>query len=77
VKQLAASCGKNQNVPPPAGLAAASILRNQTAVFGGNNDLSEITHQPVHFLALALIAIFDLIRFYTHTIKFSQISTEQ
>jgi len=64
-------------VPPPGGLAAASILWNQTAVSGGNNDLSEITHQPVHFLALALIAIFDLIRFYTHTIKFSQILTDK
>ena len=77
MKQSAASRGKNQNVPPPPGLAAVSILWNQTAVFGRNNDLSEITHQPVHFLALALIAIFDLIRLYTHTIKFSQISTEK
>ena len=48
-------------MPPPGGLAAASILWNQTAGFSGNNDLSEITHQPVHFLALSLFAIFDLI----------------
>ena len=47
------------------------------AGFSGNNDLSEIMHQPVHLLALALVAIFDLIIFYTHTIKFSQISTEK
>jgi|TARA_B100000795_G_scaffold264594_1_gene245260 hypothetical protein len=64
-------------VPPPAGLAAASILWNQTAGFSRNNDPSEITHQPVPFLALALFAIFDLIIFHTHTIKFSQISTDK
>ena len=48
-------------MPPPGGLAAASILWNQTAGFSGINDLGEITHQPVHLLALALFAIFDLI----------------
>lgn len=31
--------------------------------FGENNSLSEIMHQPVHFLALPLFAIFDLIIF--------------
>ena len=64
-------------MPPPGGLAAASILWNQAAGCSGNNDLSEITHQPVHLLALALFVIFDLIICYTHTIKFSQISTEK
>jgi hypothetical protein len=64
-------------VPPPAGLAAASILWNQAAGCSGTNELSEITHQPVHFLALALFLIFDLIIFHTHTIKFSQISTDK
>jgi hypothetical protein len=64
-------------VPAPGGPAAASIFWNQMAGFSGNNDLNEIAHQPVHLLALALVAIFDLIIFYTHTIKFSQISTEK
>ena len=61
----------------PGGPAAASIFWNQMAGFSGINDLKEIAHQPVHLLALALVAIFDLIIFYTHTIKFSQISTEK
>ena len=53
-------------MPPPAGLAAASILWNQTAGTSGDDDLSEIARQPVRFLALALFAIFDLIIIYTH-----------
>ena len=48
-------------MPPPGGLAAASILWNQTAGFSGIDEVVEITHQPVHLLALALFAIFDLI----------------
>jgi len=64
-------------VPTPGGPAAASIFWNQMAAFSGNNDLHEIAHQPVHLLALVLLTIFDLIIFYTHTIKFSQISTEK
>ena len=58
---VTATRGKNENVPPPGGLAAASILWNQTAGFSGIYIVVEITHQPVHLLALALFAIFDLI----------------
>lgn len=52
-------------MPPPGGLAAASILWNQTAGTSGDADLSEIARQPARFLALGLFAIFDLIIIYT------------
>ena len=56
-------------MPPSGGLAAASILWNQTAGTSEDADLSEIARQPARFLALALFAIFDLIIIYTHDHK--------
>jgi hypothetical protein len=52
---------ENENVPPPAGRCAASILWNHVRRFGRNSKQSEIARDQINILELTLFTIFDLI----------------